>query len=125
MRVEITTAWTSHYPDPVQFDAGAEIQVERGDAEYPGWYWCRVPSGKEGWVHQSFLSATAGTVTALETYTARELTVCQGVCGDLMRVLDGWAWIRLETGDEGWIPESHVRPIPSDPSGGGETVPRE
>ena len=53
MSVEVTKAYTSQYPDPICFDVGAVVQVQRDDPEYPGWFWCRGPSGKAGWVHRS------------------------------------------------------------------------
>ena len=108
MLVAVTKAYTAQYSDPICFEAGEAIQVERGDSEYPGWYWCRAASGKEGWVHCSFLAACAGTTTSVRAYSARELTVAEGERGTLLERLDGWVCIRLDTGDEGWIPESHV-----------------
>ena len=107
-RVTVTKPYTAQYPDPIRFDAGETVQVERGDPEYPGWFWCRAASGREGWVHRSFLAACAGTTTAVRAYSARELTVGEGERGVLLHELDGWVCIRLDTGDEGWIPESHV-----------------
>ena len=108
MLVTITQAYTAQYPDPICFDAGETVQVERGDPEYPGWYWCRAASGKEGWVHHSFLAACEGTTTSVRAYSARELTVTEGARGALLDRLDGWVFIRLDTEDEGWIPENHV-----------------
>ena len=108
MLVAITKAYTAQYPDPIRFDAGEMVQVERGDPEYPGWFWCRAGSGREGWVHRSFLSGCAGTTTSVRAYSARELTVAEGERGVLLDLLDGWAFIRLDTGDEGWIPEGNV-----------------
>jgi SH3-like domain-containing protein len=109
MSVEITKAYTSQYPDPICFEAGVPVQVGRGDAEFPGWFWCRAQSGREGWVHHSFLAATAGTTTSLRAYSARELTVAVGERGTLIHSLDGWAYIRLDGGAEGWVPEGHIR----------------
>ena len=109
MLVTVTKAYTAQYPDPICFDAGETVQVERGDPEYPGWFWCRAGSGREGWVHRLFLAASAGTTTSVRAYSARELTVAEGARGILLDSLDGWVCVRLETGDEGWIPESHVR----------------
>ena len=107
-RVTVTKAYTAQYSDPICFEANETLQVERGDAEYPGWFWCRAASGKEGWVHRSFLAASAGTTTSLRSYSARELTVAEGERAALLESLDGWACLRLETGEEGWIPESCV-----------------
>ena len=109
MQVTITRAYTSQYSDPICFEANVAVEVERADSEYPGWFWCRAPSGREGWVHRSFLAAGAGTTTSVRAYSARELKVKGGERGTLIEQLDGWVCIRLETGDEGWVPESHVR----------------
>lgn len=108
MLVTVTKTYTAQYSDPICFDAGETVQVERGDAEYPGWYWCRAASGREGWVHRSFLAACEGTTTSVRAYSATELTVAGGERGALLQLLDGWACVRLDTGEVGWIPESHV-----------------
>ena len=108
MSVEVTNAYTSQYPDPICFETGAELEVKRGDPQYPGWFWCREASGKEGWVHQSFLTACTGTTTSIRAYSARELTAVVGERGLLVELLDGWAYIRLDSGREGWIPKEHV-----------------
>jgi SH3-like domain-containing protein len=106
--VTITTAYTSQYPDPIFFPAGVEILVGRHDPNCPGWFWCRAPSGKEGWVHHSFLSGSDGTAVSTHAYSARELTVATGQRGQLIHMMDGWACIRLDNGEEGWIPQNHI-----------------
>jgi SH3-like domain-containing protein len=108
MFVEVIKAYQAQYSDPISFDAGTTVEVERGDPEFPGWFWCRAPSGKEGWVHRSFLAATSGTTTGTRHYSARELSVSGGERGALLEMLDGWVRIRLDSGEEGWLPESHV-----------------
>ena len=86
------------------------MQVGRQDREY-----CRVgfgvapPSGKEGWVHRFFLAASVGVTTSVHPYSAGELTAVGGERGTLIHLLDGWVYIRLDSGDEGWIPQSHVQ----------------
>lgn len=109
MSVEVTKAYEAQYSDPICFEAGAVVQVGRQDPEYQGWFWCRAPSGKEGWVHRSFLAASVGTTTSVHPYFARELTVVGGERGTLVHLLDGWVYIRLDNGGEGWIPQSHVQ----------------
>ncbi|HVF71719.1 MAG TPA: SH3 domain-containing protein [Chthoniobacterales bacterium] len=112
MKIEVIKAYTAQYPDPISFEAGAVLQVERGDAEFPGWFWCRAPSGKEGWVHRSYLANTgAATTTSLRPYSALELTVTVSDRGVLLQSLDGWVYVRLDSRREGWIPETHVRPL--------------
>jgi len=111
MLIQITQPYTAQYPDPICFDAGANLKVEHEDTEYPGWFWCHAPSGKSGWVHSSFLVACSGTTTSLCAYSANELTVTSGEHGTLIQQLDGWAQIRLDTGAEGWLPTSHIHPL--------------
>lgn len=108
MSVEVIKAYKAQYPDPICFEAGAVVKVGRQDSEYPGWFWCRAPSEKEGWVHQSFLAANIGTTTSVHPYSARELTAVGGERGTAIHCLDRWVYIRLDSGDEGWIPQSHV-----------------
>ena len=108
MPVEVTKAYTAQYPDPIELKAGDVVRVAHSDSEYPDWFWSCGPSGKEGWVHRSFLAASIGMTTALDAYSAKELTVLGGERGKLIRMLDGWVYLRLDNGDEGWIPQSHV-----------------
>jgi SH3-like domain-containing protein len=116
-QAEIIQAYTSQYPDPICFGAGEAVQVLRGDAEFPGWFWCRASSGKEGWVHRSFLAAETGDTTSTQAYSAKELSVSAGARGTVCQSLDGWVLLKLDGGDEGWIPESHLRFIEPRPPG--------
>jgi SH3-like domain-containing protein len=95
MRVEVIKAYKAQYKDPISFERGVIVQVLRGDSEFPNWFWCRAPSGKEGWVHQSFLADTAATTKTTQPYSARELTVNGGELGTKIESLDGWTYIRL------------------------------
>lgn len=109
VQIRIAQPHTSSYPDPIEFPVGGAVQVEREDAEFPGWYWCRVESGKEGWVHRSYLAETTpGETVAVRDYSARELTVAGGETGDLVESLDGWILVRLESGEVGWVPEGTI-----------------
>ncbi len=105
--IQVTKGYTAQYPDPICFDAGASISVGKQDPDYPGWFWCHTLSGKEGWVHRSFLAECFGVTKSVCAYNAIELTVNIGERGTLISELDGWSYIRLEGGDEGWIPKSH------------------
>jgi len=109
MSITVTKAYASQYPDPISFDADDVVLVERDDPKFPGWFWCRAPSGKEGWVHRSFLAACSGTTTSIRAYSAKELTVVEGERGALLQLLDGWAYVRMDNGEEGWIPLTHVQ----------------
>ena len=110
---EVIKAYTAQYRDPISFEAGAVVEVKREDPEYPGWFWCRASSAKEGWVHRSFLADHVGKTTSLAAYSAKELTVVGGERGTPIYLLDGWVYMRLGSGEEGWLPESHVQLSPA------------
>jgi hypothetical protein len=104
----VREAYTTQYRDPIAFRAGDAIRVEQQDADYPGWYWCRAPDAKQGWVHESLLSRSEGVATALKDYSARELDVRAGDRGRVRGVLGGWLYAELDDGRSGWIPERVV-----------------
>jgi SH3-like domain-containing protein len=103
--VVIREAYAAQYGDPIAFRHGDKVQVQRTDAEFPEWLWCRGPDEKEGWVHRSFLSQSCGHAIALVDYSAKELTVAAGEQGRMIRILDGWALVELEGSRMGWVPE--------------------
>jgi len=109
MLVEVIKAYEAQYKDPISFERGVTVQVLREDSEFPNWFWCRAPSGKEGWVHRSFLAEAAATTKSTRPYSARELTVNGDESGTMIESLDGWIYVRLDSGVEGWLPQSHVR----------------
>lgn len=112
MLLEVTKAHAATYPDPIRFREGEAVEVGRMDEEFPGWFWCDVASGLEGWVHRSFLADTAaGMSRGVGDYSACELTVNGGERGNRIHRLDGWVWLVLEDGSEGWLPEDCVREV--------------
>jgi SH3-like domain-containing protein len=103
--VIVREAYAAQYGDPIAFRHGETVQVQRADAEFTEWLWCRGPHGKEGWVHRSFLSQSSGRAIAISDYSAKELTVAVGERGRVIRVLDGWAFVELHGPRVGWVPE--------------------
>jgi SH3-like domain-containing protein len=108
-RVVIVEAYRAQYGDPIAFRAGETVDVHRADSEFPEWFWCRAPGGKEGWVHFSYLSQTTGQSTAVCDYSAQELTVAAGDEARLIRALGGWACLALEDGRSGWVPDKIIQ----------------
>lgn len=104
-RIVVRDTYQAQYSDPIAFRAGDAVRVYRADPEYPEWYWCSGPGGKEGWVHEAYLSHRAGVATAREDYSARELNVRAGEYGRVVRMLGGWAYVELDDGRVGWVPE--------------------
>jgi len=103
--VVVREAYAAQYQDPIAFRCGDEVQVGRPDTRFTEWFWCRGPDGKEGWVHRSFLALSGGRAVATSGYSARELTVSVGDRGQVVRILDGWAYLQLENNRAGWVPE--------------------
>jgi len=112
-KVMVREAYAAQYRDPIAFRRGDLIQVQRADAEFTEWLWCRGPDGKEGWVHRSFLSQPSGQAVAVSDYSAKELTVAAGAEARMIRILDGWAFVELDGSEVGWVPERVLR----DPAG--------
>ena len=103
--VIVREAYTAQYSDPIALRHGDPVQVQRADAEFTEWLWCRGPDEKEGWVHRSFLSQSSGRATATSDYSAKELTVSAGERGRVLQTLNGWAFVELEGSRVGWVPE--------------------
>ena len=107
--VVVTEAYTAQYGDPIAFRAGEAVDVQRADPDFPEWFWCRGPDGKEGWVHFSYLSQTTGQATAVRDYSAQELTIAAGDEARLIRTLGGWAELALNDGRIGWVPDNIIQ----------------
>src|SRR6476620_7829899 len=104
-KVIVREAYTAQYGDPIALCHGDPVQVQRADAEFTEWLWCRGPDEKEGWVHRSFLSQSSGRAVAVSDYSAKELTVAVGEQARIIRILDGWAFVELDGSGAGWVPE--------------------
>jgi SH3-like domain-containing protein len=108
-RVVILEGYTAQYGDPIAFRAGETVDVGRADPDFPEWFWCLASDGKEGWVHLSYLSQTTGQATAVCDYSAQELTIAAGDEARLIRTLGGWAYLALDDGRFGWVPDNIIQ----------------
>ena len=107
-KARIRLPYQVNYPNPIQMQAGERVHVGRADADFPGWLWCRATDGREGWVPVELLSAESPLATALVDYSARELAVQVGDAVEIEEVRHGWARVRNNQGEVGWIPEAHI-----------------
>ena len=114
--VIVREAYTAQYSDPIALRHGDPVQVQRADAEFTEWLWCRGPDEKEGWVHRSFLSHSSGRAVAVADYSAKELTVAAREQARIIRVLDGWAFVELDGKEVGWVPERVLETSTSNPA---------
>jgi hypothetical protein len=108
--VQVITAYTAAYADPIVLKAGDEVQVGKRDTEWPAFIWCVGPDGRAGWTLDSVIEQTAsGWGKALIDYSARELTVAVGEALTVEGSGGGWLWVVNERGERGWVPETCVQ----------------
>jgi SH3-like domain-containing protein len=89
---------------------GDRVQVGRDDPEFPGWWWCTGPDGRQGWVPEQLLQRQGTHATMLRSYTARELSVRAGADVSVGETMHGWVWATDIDGRSGWIPLSCLCP---------------
>jgi SH3-like domain-containing protein len=102
--VVVCERYAAQFANPIALAAGETVRVAEPDPEYPQWYWCRGPDGREGWVHQDFLSQLSGAAIALSDYDARELNVEVGMRMQVLRVCGAWLYVETDDGRVGWVP---------------------
>jgi putative acetyltransferase len=111
------------YENPIAFDAGTPLTIERSDDEWPDFHWGVTPAGGAGWVLRSaFALADGATIDALPAravavadYDARELALVPGerlLVGD---DLGGWRWGYSSTGDAGWVRKADLAQLEDAP----------
>lgn len=106
--VRVVTAYRSAYPEPLEVLAGDEVLVGQRDSEWPAFLWCVAADGGAGWVPEGILARDGDRAILREDYSARELTVQTGERLLVVRREGGWAWVRNEQGESGWVPERHL-----------------
>ena len=107
-QVLVVREYAAQYPDPITVHAGDRVLVGADDPAFPGWRWCRGPDGREGWVPEQLLQMDGSLALMLEEYTARELSVEGGADVTVRRVVAGWAWVTMQDGRAGWIPQTCI-----------------
>jgi hypothetical protein len=111
-RAVVVHDYVAQYPHPIVASRGTAVLIERDDAEFPGWWWCRAPDGQAGWVPTELLDAPVapgGYSTLLDDYSAHELTVAAETLIDVMEERAGWVRACADSETVGWLPLSHVR----------------
>jgi SH3-like domain-containing protein len=110
MHMRVVHDYVAQYSDPIMGRAGARLVVLRGDDEYPGWWWCRGPDDREGWVPEAFLRRDGPAATLLRDYDAHELGVRAGQDVQVHETASAWARVTDRAGREGWIPTHCLTP---------------
>jgi hypothetical protein len=111
MRYRALTDHSCTRDDPIRFERGESIIVERQDEDFPGWWWCTDKRGKSGWVHESFFEEDDYRFVAREDYDGRELTVRAGEVVHGLDVRGGRALCQNAAGEIGWLPLTSLEPL--------------
>jgi hypothetical protein len=91
------------------------VNVGHEDADDRGWWWCTAADGRQGWVPVDLLapSPTEGeTAHVLADYEATELPLHHGEALVVEQQSGEWVFARNTSGQRGWVPASHVDPLP-------------
>lgn len=97
---------------PLELDAGDRVKIGPEDADWPGWVWVLVESGRGSYVPKDHLEMiTENTARVILPFNARDLSVRKGDSVESLRELKGWHWCRNMAGIEGWLPEYLLRPL--------------
>ena len=107
-KARIRVEYEVEYQNPIQVKAGESVEVGRADDDYPGWLWCRAADGREGWIPIELLSSRESPAIVLREYSAKELAVQPGDEVEIEDVRHGWALVRNDHGEIGWIPKSQL-----------------
>ena len=102
------------FPDPLEASAGTKLRYEHRESEWEGWLWCTAPSGKTGWVPETWLTLDEGACTLRRDYVARELSVETGELITADFVESDWVFGSTESGEQGWVPIKHLAPAMQD-----------
>jgi hypothetical protein len=109
-------ATSSHsVPDrpPIQVMRGQRVQAGERDTEWPEFVFV-IADGGAGWVPGRFLDTSSDPAVVLADYDTTELATTDGEALTLVERDDrsGWAWLRNEAGQEGWVPLRTVATVP-------------
>ncbi|HEY7098052.1 MAG TPA: SH3 domain-containing protein [Terriglobales bacterium] len=85
------------------------MHVEREDAEFPGWKWCRAADGSEGWLPTELLIGSDVEAVVAQNYIVHELAVQAGETVEVEEERHKWLLVQNARGERGWIPASHAR----------------
>ncbi len=113
IRARVVKNYKRAYDDPIRMRAGDIVTAGKNDPENPRWIWCEHADGRAGWVPEEYLDIDVenNQATAIEDYNALELIVSADQELGILKRECGWAFCRTLSGEEGWVPETHIESI--------------
>lgn len=109
-RARVIQDYEALYSNGLILKPGDCVACGKTDPDWPGWVWCKGPSGRSAWVPERIIERALGAAEGRvrEDYESTELTAQTGECLIIFKSDSGWVWAENETGLCGWIPESFV-----------------
>jgi hypothetical protein len=105
MKLIVVKAHKSNYPNPISFQKGDSLIIEKKDTEFQNWMWVTTKDGNQGWAPVQYLQIIdEQKAVAGKDYTAIELDT--GVGDELLLhyELNDWGWVEKKDGACGWVP---------------------
>jgi hypothetical protein len=109
----VVKPYDTPYSDPLIARKGERLGFERRESEWEGWLWCTGTSGQSSWVPESWVQIQGSFCVLTRDYNAAELSVGTGQTIHAEYLESGWAWATTDSGASGWVPLSHLEPLPS------------
>jgi uncharacterized protein YgiM (DUF1202 family) len=110
MRHRVVTPHRAEPGEPLRAAAGERLAFERRPTRWAGWIWCTAGSGRTGWVPESWVEVDPdGSCRLTRDYDATEVTVSAGETVSVELEESGWAWVRRDNGERGWVPLGLLR----------------
>jgi len=109
-RYRVIEAYQPEFPDPWTARKGDRLSFERTETEWAGWIWCTSSSGKGAWVPENWVQIDGDSCVMRRDYNATELAVEVGEVLIVEFEESGWAWVRKENGEGGWVPFGNLDP---------------
>lgn len=101
----VTKAWTASYTPALAVKRGERLTSHDTDPDNPGWRWITNDDGLGGWLPEGLVKNGDAT----EDFDSTELTVSAGLRVKRLLGLNGWSLCQTETGDQGWLPDTHLK----------------
>ncbi|MEE8578270.1 MAG: SH3 domain-containing protein [candidate division Zixibacteria bacterium] len=96
--------YRSAFPDPLILTEGTKVRIGHRESDSPGWIWCAIDDGKEGFIPENFIISDGAIGRLKRSYDATELTVAVDQRLVIIEEESGWLYCRNENGKLGWIP---------------------
>jgi hypothetical protein len=111
VRYRVKERYEASTDAPLVVAEGERLVFERRRTRWPGWIWCKAPSGKTGWVPESWTEIENESCVMKRDYNARELSVPESE--ELIGILteSEWALVVRSSGGRGWVPLEHLARI--------------